>query len=68
MSTQFAPNTDVANEIEKPDLETNKYEKAADEQVSDNIKKGILIGALQNEPDLQKHVFRNLRNLATYLE
>eukprot|EP00959_Pyramimonas_sp_CCMP1952_P148278 3102256-Pyramimonas_sp.AAC.1 len=32
MSTQFAPNTDVANEIGTLDLVINKYEKAADEQ------------------------------------
>ncbi|CAK0861483.1 unnamed protein product, partial [Prorocentrum cordatum] len=67
MSTLFALNTDAAKEIEKLDLEINKYEKAADEQVSDDIKKGILLGALQNEPDLQKHVFRKLRNVATHL-
>eukprot|EP00959_Pyramimonas_sp_CCMP1952_P160426 3355447-Pyramimonas_sp.AAC.1 len=68
MPTRFPTNADVANEIEKLDLEISKYEKAADEQVSDNIKKGILLGALQNESGLQKHVFRNLRNFATYLE
>ncbi|CAK0810872.1 unnamed protein product [Prorocentrum cordatum] len=45
MSTQFVTNADVANEIEKLDLETSKYEKAAEEQLSDDIKKGILLGA-----------------------
>ncbi|CAK0844151.1 unnamed protein product [Prorocentrum cordatum] len=68
MPTRFPTNADVANEIEKLDLEISKYEKAADEQVSDNIKKGLLLGALQKESGLQKHVFRNLRNLATYPE
>eukprot|EP00959_Pyramimonas_sp_CCMP1952_P177413 3708323-Pyramimonas_sp.AAC.1 len=68
MSTQFPTNAGVANELEKLDLEISKYEKAAGEQVSDNVKKRILLGALQKESDLQKQVFRNLRNLATYLE
>ncbi|CAK0891517.1 unnamed protein product [Prorocentrum cordatum] len=68
MSTQFVTNADVANETEELDLEISKYEKAAEEQLSDNIKKGILLGALQNERDLQKCVFRNLRNLVTFLD
>ncbi|CAK0848098.1 unnamed protein product, partial [Prorocentrum cordatum] len=68
MSTQCPTNAGAANEIEKLGLEISKCEKAAGEQVSDNIKEGILLGALQNESGLQKHVFRNLRNLATYLE
>ncbi|CAK0844656.1 unnamed protein product [Prorocentrum cordatum] len=68
MSTQFMTNADVANEIEKLDLEISKSEKAAGEQLTDNIKKGILLGAHQNERDLRKDVFRNLRNLVTYLD
>ncbi|CAK0790038.1 unnamed protein product [Prorocentrum cordatum] len=65
---RFVTNADVANEIEKLDLEISKYGKAAGEQLTDNIKKGILLGALQNERDLQKHVFRNLRTLVTYFD
>ncbi|CAK0804855.1 unnamed protein product, partial [Prorocentrum cordatum] len=68
MSTQFATNADVANEIEKLDVEISRYEKVAEKQLSDNIQEGILLGALQNEHYLQKHVFRKLRNLATYLD
>ena len=68
MSTQFERNADVANEIEKLDLEIARYEKAVEEQISDNIRKGILLGALIKEPELQKHIFRNLRNLNTFLQ
>ncbi|CAK0845688.1 unnamed protein product, partial [Prorocentrum cordatum] len=59
MSAQIAANADVANETEKLDLEISKYGKAAEEQLSDNIKEGILLG---------KHVFRDLRDPATYLD
>ena len=36
--------------------------------MSANISRGILLGALSEEPHLQKHLFRNLRSLATYAD
>ena len=59
MNTTFEQNADTANLIEKLDLDIARYEKAANEQLSENTKKGIILGAFQNEPEMQKHIFRH---------
>ena len=66
VSTVFPPGADIVVEIGKLDLEISRYEKIAGEVVSPNITRGILLGALANEPELQRHLFRHMRTLATY--
>ena len=43
-----------------------RYQKMSGETLSDTIKRGILMKALSNETELQKHVFRNAARLNTY--
>ena len=69
MNTHFEAGVDLVAAMEKLDLDFNKYEKEANEVMSEYTKKGILPGALQNKPDMQKHIFRHMmRNLPTYLD
>ena len=68
LGTVFPKDADVVTEIMKLDKEIARYEKASGETVSANISRGILLGAFAEEPDLQKHLFRNLRSLATYAD
>ena len=49
----------------KMEEDMNRYQKMAGENLSDTIKRGILMKALTNEAELQKHVFRNSRRLTT---
>ncbi|CAK0862523.1 unnamed protein product, partial [Prorocentrum cordatum] len=68
LGTVFPKDADIVTEIMKLDKEIARYEKASGETVSANVSRGILLGALSEEPDLQKHLFRNLRSLPTYAD
>ena len=52
--------------INKMDEDVTRYQKMAGENLSDTIMRGILMKALTNEAELQKHVFRNSTRLCTY--
>ena len=66
MNTQFEAGVDLVAAMERLDLDFNKFEKESGEILSETTKKGILLGALQNEQEMQKHIFRHMKNLPTY--
>ena len=61
---RFPQGSDIVVGINKMEEDMTRYQKMAGENLSDTIKRGILMKALTNE--LQKHVFRNSTRLSTY--
>ena len=62
----FSQGSDIVVGINRMEEDMTRYQKMAGENLSDTIKSGILIKALTNETELQKHVFRNSTRLDTY--
>ena len=62
----FLRGSDIVVGINKMEEDMTRYQKMAGEDLSDTIKRGILMKALTNETELQKHVFRNSTRLDTY--
>jgi len=65
VTTSFATGADIAVEVGKLDDAMNRYQKMSGEDISATIAKGILLGALENEKDVQQHLFHNLHRFAT---
>ena len=63
---RFPQGPDIVVGINKMEEDMTGYQKMAGENLSDTIKRGILMKALTNEAELQKHVFRNSTRLSTY--
>ena len=63
---RFPQGSDIVVGINKMEEDMTRYQKMAGENLSDTIKRGILMKALTNETELQKHVFRNSTRLSTY--
>ena len=63
---RFAQGSDIVVGINKMEEEMARYQRMSGETLSDTIKRGILMKALSNEPEMQKHVFRNTARLTTY--
>ena len=63
---RFPQGSDIVVGINKMEEDITRYQKMAGENLSDTIKRGILMKALANETELQKHVFRNSTRLDTY--
>ena len=63
---RFPQGSDIVVVINKMEEDVNRYQKMAGENLSETIKRGILMKALTNETELQKHVFRNSTRLETY--
>ena len=58
--------SDIVVGINKMEEDMTRYQKMTGENLSDTIKRGILMKALRNEAELQKNVFRNCTRLSTY--
>ena len=63
---RFPQGSDIVVGINKMEEDMTRYQKMAGENLSDIIKRGMLMKALTNETELQKHVFRNSTRLSTY--
>ena len=63
---QFPQGSDIVVGINKMEEDMTRYQKMPGENLSDTIKRGILMKALTNEAELQKYVFRNSTHLSTY--
>ena len=63
---RFPQGSDIVVGINRMEEDMTRYQKMAGENLSDTIKRGILMKALTNETELQKHVFRNSTRLDTY--
>ena len=63
---RFPQGSDIVVGINKMEEDMTRYQKMAGVTLSDTIKRGILMKALTNEAELQKHVFRNSTRLSTY--
>jgi len=68
VATKFQKDADITVEIGRLDETITRYQKASGETISENITRGVLLGALENEPELQSHIFRNMSSLATYAD
>ena len=63
---RFPQGSDIVVGINRMEEDMTRCQKMAGENLSDTIKRGILMKALTNETELQKHVFRNTTRLDTY--
>ena len=63
---RFPQDSDIVVGINKMEEDMTRYQKMAGENLSDTIKRGILMKALTNEAELQNHVFRNSTRLSMY--
>ena len=63
---RFPQGSDIVVGINKMEEDMTRYQKMAGKNLTDTIKRGILMKALTNEAELQKHVFRNIARLSTY--
>ena len=63
---RFPQGSDIVVGINNMEEDMTRYQKMAGENLSDTIKRGILMKALTNETELQKHVFRNSTRLDMY--
>ena len=59
---RFPQGSNIVNNMEE---DMTMCQKKAGENLSDTIKRGILMKALTNEVELQKHIFRNSTRLST---
>ena len=64
-ATPCGPSWEISGSL-KMEEDMTRYQKMAGENLSDTIKRGILMKALTNEAELQKHMFRNSTRLSTY--
>ena len=67
-STTFPAGSDVIVGIGKLDEAMAQCEKVSGEKISANIARGVLVGALEHEPELRAHLFRNMARLPTYTD
>ena len=63
---RFPQGLDIVADINKLEEDMTRYQKMVGENLSDKIKRGILMKALTNEVEVQKQVFRNSTRLSTY--
>ena len=63
---RFPQGSDIVVGMNKMEEDMTRYQKMAGENLSDTIKRGILMKALTNEAEAQKHVFRKSTRLSTY--